>query len=818
MIKFLFKKFFFVFFVFCFSVIFYLFFNLPKIDKLKNYNPSQKSVLYDKSGKIIAEFFVEKRTVIEISKLPNYIINAFLSAEDSEFYLHSGINYRSFAIASLNEIKRIFLGGRKIGGSTITQQTIKAVLLSNKRSYTRKIKELILTKKVENSLSKGEILHVYLNHIYFGNGVYGIEEASQLYYGVSAFLLTVSQAATLASIPQSPKINPISDPNRVYYRRNYILDRMKIDNFISLFEANSAKKDNVVFSVEKNRYLNKASYFAETIRKKIIKKFGYNKLYTGGLKIYSSIDINLQLLAEKAIKKGLEAVDKRRGYSGPFRRFKDNEYKNITTKLNIFKKRIFYISKKNSMIWDLRKLIVSKNIKQFMKTIDQVPLVAGKRVVALVKEIYDNSKSVLIDLGSTDALLPLYGMKWVFNVYKNQILKKPSDLFMVGDFVEVIIKNVSTKIIVYLTQKPTVQGSLVAINTNNNDVVAMVGGYDFLDSKFNRATQAKRQPGSSIKPFIYAIAIDSELVTAASLISDVPKVYVNSKHMSKWKPKNHTKKYLGDITLRRCLLSSVNTCSISLLEMIGVETILNFATSLNLNTKSSPFPKDLTLALGSPDVVPLNFINAFTIFPNMGIFSPPILIKQIKELNGKILFQNKINRKQVLRPESAYIIINILKDYMHKVLGKNFSDMKYNLAGKTGTSNNWRNAWFVGFSPELVVGVYVGNDDNTSLGKFEYGLKAAMPIWNNFMKKVIKSKNIKFNEPDGLVWRVVDENTGLLSEEIFKKNYVLYNLDINNLKLPNGTILEAFIEGTEPTLTVKESPLPPIELFELRNF
>ena len=809
------------------TILLYLFFKLPKINSLEDYNPSQKSSLFDKSGNLIAEFYTQKRTVINIEKLPDHVILAFLAAEDSNFYSHNGIDYTGLFRAVITEIKRTFLGGRRIGGSTITQQTAKAMLLSNEQTYKRKIQEIVLTKKIEERLSKDEILQIYLNQIYFGHGVYGIEEASKLYYGINAINLSISQAATLASIPKSPnKINPISNPIRVKIRRNYILEQMKFNGFASSLKIQQAKKDLVITFNKNMKYFNKAPYFSESIRKKLLNDFGYKYLYEGGLKIYSSVDMKLQLLAQRAIRKGLENLDKRQGYKGPIKRFNINALEKIKKKLNLERKHLFKSSNKKLTIWNLKNFSISNKTKYLKKDIEkivQVQLINGQQIVAQVKKIYNNYNFALIDLGSTDGILSINTMSWKkkYNSQKINKSKNYSEILKTGDFVEVIITKDKEPVTVSLKQKPTAQGALIAINPETHEVVAMVGGYNFADSKFNRATQARRQPGSSIKPLIYATAIDSEIVTASSLITDVPKVYFEQKQEGKWKPKNHTKKYLGDITLRKCLLSSINTCSISLLEMIGTRAILELATSLNLNTKKYPFPKDLTLALGSPDVIPLNFINSFTIFPNMGQFAPPVLITKIISSSGEILFQNIIERENVLRPEAAYIVTNILKSYMIKGPGRKLGKLKHNLAGKTGTSNDWRNAWFVGFSPKLVAGVYVGNDNNTSLGKSEYGVKAAMPIWGDFMKKALKNKPINnFNEPKGIIWRIIDKKTGLLARKKYQINVELKNFKNTLIKkhLQNDTILEAFIKGTEPTLTEKESPPPPMELFELEKF
>lgn len=771
-------------------------FTLPKIEQLADYQPPQVSRMYDRNGIIVAEFFTEKRTIVPIEQIPAVVKMAFLAAEDADFYHHNGIDYGGLTRAIFTEIKHAFLGGRRVGGSTITQQAARTLLLSSERTYTRKIKEIILARRIEESLTKDEILGLYLNQIYFGSGVYGIQEAARYYYGVDAKNLSLSQAAALASVPKSPnRINPGADQERLRERRAYVLKQMQLNNFISAQQEAKANKESIIGKSAVDPYLNQAPFYAEAVRRKLIEMLGPEKILSSGLSIYAAVDIKLQIKAQKALRDGLRQVDKRQGYRGPILRLDPDKNRQLQKFLASKKATLF--AKDPTKIWNLAKFVPLYNsgVAENSLVINTTTLTQGLIIVALVKQIDDTKLQVAVDLGSKTATLPFSRMNWAraFNPTEyTRMPIKPSDVLKVGDLIEVRIVDAGEKLLVDLEQTPLAEAALIAIDPASHEVVAMVGGYDFNTSKFNRATQAKRQTGSSIKPFIYAAAIDKEIVTPATIITDAPKVYSNGSEDSQWRPNNNDRQFLGDITVRTCLLKSVNTCSISLLESLGIGDFLRFTKEIDINTPLTPFPRDLTIALGSADVTPLNFVNAYTIFPNQGSFALPIIINKVKSATGEILFEAKDPVvTEVLSPQSAYITTNILQGYMTPTVRQYLPYVTQPLAGKTGTSNEWRNAWFVGYSPELVAGAYVGFDDNKSLGKTEFGIRAAMPIWAQFMNDALKNRPyVNFTQPEGIVWRAIDEKTGLLANDSpgDKSNY-----------LPLGTIMEAFIEGTEPT-------------------
>lgn len=813
-----------------FGVFEYIVYDLPKLDRVEDYRPPLTSSVYDSSGNLIAEFFTERRTLIPIQEVPDHVKKAFLAAEDANFYEHTGLDYLGILRAFINEVRYKIIGGQRIGGSTITQQTAKTMLLSRQRTYTRKIKEIILAKRIEDTLNKDDILNLYLNQIYFGNGAYGIEEAAKTYYGVSARKLTLGQAAILASVPKSPnRINPLKNPQRAQNRRNYVLDQMLVHGFISESKAAQAKREPIVTVTTAKPFLNQAPYYTEEIRRMLIDRFGEDEVYHGGLQVYTPIDMKLQNAAQRALKRGLMVLDKRQGFRGSLANLNLNEQK-LLTKIFNDKKTDLLKSKDRYSIWDLSSLNtenIKKNTTSTLQSIKMSKLQNGILVAGLVKSVSNFTRSATIDLGTYNATLNFDDMAWArpFNPADTTPLPKlPSEVLKSGDVIWVRIKNANiNNIQVSLEQKPLVDGAIVVINPFNHRVLAMVGGYDFGASSFNRATQAKRQPGSSFKPFIYAQAINNEIVTAATLITDAPKVYVDNDKENQWKPRNDTGKFLGDITVNSCLRSSVNTCSITLLEKVGIDAVRGLAASTGILTEHTPLPRDLTLALGSGEVIPLSHINAFTIFPNQGLYAPPVLIEKVLSRDGTVLFETAdVVETQVIKPETAFIITNIMRGLMRGG-AKTITGIDATLAGKTGTTNDFRSAWFVGFSQDLVAGVYVGFDTNITLGKKEYGSRAALPIWGYFMKEALQWFPAReFVQPEGIVWRLIDPKTGLLASPgaVYDPGMkvVDYEEENDSTNSPSifqpQTVLEAFISGTEPTMSATDSAPPPLELYD----
>lgn len=764
--------------------------DLPSLDALKNYQPPQSTIVYDRNKQVVGRFSDERRIVIPLSSIPEHVKLAFIAAEDAQFYEHTGINYLSLLRALLLEIKYRTIGGRRVGGSTITQQTARTMLLSSTQTYNRKIREMILAHRIEKALSKDQILHLYLNQIYFGNGAYGIEEAALTYFSKHAAKLTLHEAAALASVPKSPhRVNPFGNVERLRSRQHYVLDQMVKNKFID--EKIAAKAKDAKFSdiVEKeSRQF--APYFLQSVRSELITIVGEEAIRQGGLKVYSTLDNDMQRHGEHALKEGLQYIDKRGGYRGPLLRPGEDIQKKLIDYLSSYKKRAFVDDNKQK-IWDLSLLrsdAVKTSIDSIKDKIRLSKIETNKIIGARVVSVDEKAKKVTIDLGSCQATLPLSSMNWA--IQHTPKVQKMSQLLKIGDIVLVKITTAGKEITVALEQEPLINGGLVALDVATGGVLAMVGGYNFDLSPFNRITQAKRQPGSGIKPLVYAEAI-ADGTTAASIITDAPKAFYDPGTNEYWRPRNHTHKYLGDITVRRCLRSSINTCTISLLEKIGIDRFLRLAKDVELFTTETPFPRNLTIALGSAENYPIDVANAMRILPRLGVYSPYHMIDSLVLSDKKSQMMPEKISKTVLKPEAAYIVANILTEVISYADRTNYLyNVNGDIAGKTGTTNDVRTAMFFGFTSRILALVYVGYDDNRSIGSTEWGVTTAFPIFANFMNKVTKPEHVShFQQPDGIEWHIIDKNTGRLREEIVE----------------GETISEVFIRGTAPIESVDQT-------------
>jgi penicillin-binding protein 1A len=801
--------------------------DLPQIDSLKDYRPPQATRVYDPARNLVAEFYFERRTVISIKDLPAHVKNAFLAAEDAHFYEHSGIDYAGLIRAIATEIKYRLIGGQRVGGSTITQQAAKTMLLSRKKTYIRKIKEIILARRIEQKLTKDEILNLYLNQIYFGQSAYGIEEAAQVYFGKNAKNLTVVEAASLAAIPKSPNhLNPIANPQRLKERRNYILQQMAEKGFIPKASAIAAQSQAVETTKNQaHNFLNKAPHYTEAVRRILIEKFGEDTVYYGGLEVEIPVNMPMQIAAQKAMVTGLKELDKRQGYRGPVLRPTSAQ----TRQLGGFLKEkcsLLGESFSKGFVWDLKRVTEALTSDSLgdpqTTTLKTLAPHRGLSLTAIVTGFDAGSKGAKVDLGATTAILPLEKMLWARPFNPEEATPKPkqaSDVLKVGDIILVKLETAEKPWVVSLDQLPKADGALIAIQPMTHRVQVLLGGYDFEASSFNRALQAKRQTGSAIKPFVYSLAIDKEIVTPATIITDAPRIFLHGTE-DQWRPNNQTKKFFGDITIRTCLIRSVNTCSIQLLEKMGIAPFRKLASDVGMLTEKTPFPSDLTVSLGSADVFPISLVNAYSMFPNGGRYSPPILIERVKDPSGKVLFEAESSAPvQAIRPEAAFVTLNIMRSIVRRGPGTPLAQVTHPLAGKTGTTNEFRSAWFVGFSPDLVAGVYVGFDDNKSLGPSEFGIKAAYPIWANFMRDALRDMPVRqFEVPANVVWRNVDLKSGLLASSAApqpSESSASPDEDVATPEnLPGGSIMEAFIGGTEPTENVGERAPVPLEMIE----
>lgn len=871
---------------------------LPDLDALEHYEPAVTSKVFDRNGNLVARFYEERRTVVPVEKIPEHVKKAFIAAEDEDFYNHKGVDYLAIVRAVLYQVRHKLIGGRQSGGSTITQQTAKTFLLTPERSLSRKVKEMILAKRIEDKFSKDYILYLYLNQIYFGNGAYGIEEAARTYYGRSVDKLTVGQAAVLASIPKSPsRINPWADPRRVRVRRGYVLAQMKENGFITADQEKAGNEEPVRVDVAPPEFLDVAPYYAEAIRRVLIEKTSDEEVARGGLMVYAALDGALQKAANEAVDKGLRDLDKRQGYRGPLVRLDPDEAKAALELFDEERARRFPPDETPELkadavegrpIWDLHKVTAAELQKVLQAVADEeeeeqsdedkalekqltekaklsttppvrsvrtARLKVGARVGGLVKDVDNAKKSVVVDLGTVDAVLSFANMGWArpFSPERStERPKAPSEVLKKGDVILVRVEAVTAAraaskdakgkaiaakgavVDVSLEQDPKAQGAFVAVDPADHRVVALVGGSDFAHSPFNRATQAVRQAGSSFKPFIYATGIESKLFSSVGhlegegearrhrLITDAPKVFFDRWTGKKWAPQNSSGRFLGDITTRTCLTHSVNTCSISILEKVGVDAVLDVADKLHVVVPAEPFPKNLTLALGTGGVHLLDLVNAYAVFPDGGRYAPPVLIEKVKKRDGTVILEApKLEHTQVFSPATASIMADMMKSVVESGTATRARELKRPVAGKTGTTDEARSVWFVGFTPDLVAGVYVGFDDNKPLGRAESGGRAAVPIWLKFMQAATEGDAVRdFVVSDGVVKRSVDVKTGLLARSgealdpgaLPEPEMPEDGSDPIPKVLPEGVIAEVFVAGTEPLQNADDAPPPPLEL------
>ena len=704
---------------------------IPDYKFLKNYKPPVSSKMYSGNGDLVADFSKEKRIFIPYSTIPKKVINAFLSAEDKNFYSHPGVDAKGVLRATLNNIKNIMTSKRLEGASTITQQVAKNFLLTNEVSMRRKIKEAILAFRIERALTKERILELYLNQIYLGSGAYGIAAASLEYFDKSIKELDYAEAALLAALPKAPsKYNPYRNIELAKFRRDLVLQNLFQNGFLNIKKFNQYKNQKIKLKKTKRIYLEDAQYYIEDVRKNIIEKLSYEKVYKQGYNINTPINLDLQKLATDSLRNGLAAYDKRKGWRGPISNIK---YQNNWGQM--IDKKYFL---ENSIDWQIA---IVKKVNQFEASIETIDKLSG---VIKYKDI-----------------------SWTKKEF-NKLLK-------VGDviYVKKLEENFYN-----LKQLPQINGGIVIMDPFTGRVLALSGGFSFKNSEFNRATQALRQPGSAFKPFVYALALENKY-TPSSLVLDAPLVLDQGVDLKKWKPENYGKKFYGPSTLRVGLEKSRNLMTVRIAQNLGIDKLAEFSKSLNIYEDPDEL---LSISLGSAETTLLNLTSAYSSFVNGGKLISPIIIDRIQDSEGntiinnenrkckncdKISFTGKAypqiedNYKQVMSEQTAYQITTILEGAIKRGTGKKLKDLRLNLAGKTGTTNENTDAWFIGFTSNLVIGVYVGMDNPKPLGKFETGSKAALPIFREFVEKSVKKADARpFKVPEKMTLMVVDPLTG----------------------------------------------------------
>ena len=742
--------------------------DLPDYKFLKNYKPAVSSKVYSGDGELVADFSKEKRVFVPFNSIPKNVINAFLSAEDKNFFSHPGVDARGVLRATINNISNIVSSKRLEGASTITQQVAKNFLLTNEVSLNRKIKEAILAFRIERALSKERILELYLNQIYLGSGAYGVAAASLEYFDKSIRDLNYSEAALLAALPKAPsRYNPYQNPELAKFRRNLVLKNLLENNYLTLEWYEKLKDEQIKLKKTKKIYLEDSQYYIEDVRKNVIEKLSYDKIYKQGFNINTPIDLQLQKTATNSLRKGLILYDQRKGWRGPL----TNKTYNSDWNKNLNK---FYLE--NSIQW---KLAIVKKINKFSTEI----------------ETHDNVKGII----------KYQDISWT--------KKEFNKLFKLGDII--YVKHIEDNTF-SLKQLPKVNGGIVVMDPFTGRVLALSGGFSFKESEFNRATQAKRQPGSAFKPFVYALALENNF-TPTSLILDAPLVLDQGEDLKMWKPENYGKKFYGPSTLRVGLEKSRNLMTVRIAQKLGLEKIIKFSKELKIYENPEEL---LSISLGSAETTLLKLTSAYSVFVNGGKLVDPIMIDRIQDSEGNTIYNNdkrkcvncdkisylssdypeiKNNFKQIFSPETAFQMTSILEGVVQRGTAKKLKDLKLNIAGKTGTTNKNTDTWFIGYTSNLLVGVYVGSDNPTPLGKYETGSKTALPIFKSFISDSVKKSDARpFKASKGTVMMVVDPLTGQKAKfnskntiiEVFKKNNVvdgkvLYTnsdrLDLNNI-------------------------------------
>jgi len=741
--------------LFVLSTLWYFSVGLPDYKKLSNYQPPVSSRVYSDDGKLIAEYAIEKRLFIPYDSIPKKIINSFLSAEDKNFFSHPGIDAKGILRALIKNLKNISQNKRLEGASTITQQVAKNFLLTNEVSLNRKIKEAILAFRIERAYSKERILELYLNQIYLGQGTYGVASASLEYFDKSVKDLNYTESALLAALPKAPsKYDPYKYPDIAKFRRDLVLKNLESNNYITKKQFNNFKKSKITLKRRKIEILNEANSYTEEVRRSIKEKYGFKKLYYEGLSIRTPLNTKFQIQAIKSLRKGIEAYDKRHGWRGPI----VNKNKDLN-----WEKKIKNYKIDPTLGWEIAEVISLNENEINLKT----------------------QKGIKGNINSNQ-------LKWA--VPKKKTI---ADKFEIGDLIFIKKINGSWN----LKQYPLVNGGIVVLDPYTGNIKALVGGFNFKSSEFNRVTQAKRQPGSAFKPIVYAAALENGY-SPNSIILDAPFVESQGVGLKNWKPENYGKKFYGPTTLRKGIEYSRNLMTVRIAKSLGLDKILNLSQELEIY---KDIPELLSVSLGAAETTLLNLTAAYASFINGGEKIDAKLISRIQNRRGKTIYKSgkqrcvgcdkfkkdeqsfpiiKHENKKIFSEETAYQMTSILEGTVERGTAKKLRDLKVPLAGKTGTTNNNYDAWFIGYTSNLVVGVYVGFDTPKSLGKNETGSKAALPIFKDFIKNSLFKEDFReFEIPKSIYLTSLNYDTGLKSV-MGKTNTIIEALkkkDINNI-------------------------------------
>ena len=717
--------------------------DLPLISRLDDYSPSAITRVYAANGETLAEFATERRIVIPYEDISPYIRNAIISAEDKNFNNHFGLSMSAMLLRLSSDIARRRMVA---GASTLTMQLARNLFAEEvgftvgDKSPERKIKEILVAIQIEKRYTKREILTFYCNQMHFGHGTNGVEAASRLYFGKRAKDVTLEEAAMLAGIIQTPaRQSPYVDRSAAMWRRNYTLQEMAENGYITQAAADAAKKKPIVTRGQPQPVRSLAPFFTEEVRKHLEQKYGAKALYEGGLAVHTAIDLRLQLAANRALDRGLRVIDRRRGY----RRDKPNV------------------------------IAQGPGVENFRHDRWRHPIAVDDVVPAVVTAV--TPAAARIRIGEQSVELAGNAIAWT--------RRAPPALFKVGDLIDVRILTLdqaSRAETVVLEQAPLVEGALVALDNRTGQIRAMVGGFNFERSKFNRATQAHRQVGSLFKPLVYTAAIDRGY-TPTSIIVDEPVAFNAGAGQPPYSPKNYDNKYEGGVTLRHALEDSRNVPAVKMMDALGPQQVITYARRFGLESKLEPY---LSLALGAADLTLLDMTSAYSVFPNGGVRMRPYPIVKVVDREGNVLEEGRPDPQDAIRADTAFVMTNLLRGVVQRGTAGSAAKLGWPLAGKTGTTDDYGDAWFVGFDPDITVGVWVGHDERKPIGHNETGGVAALPIWIDVMRAYIETRDTAnppdFTPPGNIVFVPVSASTGTVAEE--------------------GTtaINEAFISGTQP--------------------
>jgi len=776
--------------IICFSgAILYLLPNLPKVDAIHDIQLQTPLRVFSNDNKLIAEFGNQRRIALRRSDIPTLFIQAVLAAEDDRFYEHQGVDVAGLTRAAIELIK---LGHIRSGGSTITMQVAKNFYLSHDRKFIRKFNEIILALQIEQKLSKDEILELYLNKIFLGNRAYGIAAAAEVYYGKKVDELTLAQMAMIAGLPKAPSIyNPLANAERAQLRRDWILKRMLRLNFINQNDYDDAVAQPITAEHHGLSSDVDAEYFAEMVRRKMIKKFGV-EAYRSGYVVHTTLDSEDQLAASQAVNQGLLEYTERHGYFGPAAHIE------LTPKTDL------------ELIWTEELAAVKRTsalklgiVRAISDDVAQIYLDNGKNIQLTLEGIQWASPYIEVDKTGPKPTQMTDTLKIGDVIYLRQIQKQAADK-------QTTEKQAAEKVW-QLSQIPKVQGSMTSLDTHTGAIRSLVGGFDFRLSKFNRATQGRRQAGSCFKPFVYGATL-SHGFTAASIINDAPIVYDDTSQGTAWRPRNAGEQFKGPIRIRQALYESRNLVSIRLTQQLGVENVIDFASKIGI--PQSQLQNNLSIALGTSQLTTTELAQGYSVIGNGGYKVKPYFIETIKDSRGNIVFEaspevacgDDCNTNlysdfapapRVIDERDQFILNSMLQDVIKKGTGKEARALnRDDIAGKTGTTNEQKDAWFTGYHPNIATSVWVGFDRPSTLGRREFGGRAALPIWIDYMEHALKDQpEVLFPQPEGVVSVPIDPETGERA-----------------LETQRNSIIEFFKEESAPAEWSKENPAPPANM------